>query len=165
MKGSTLSDGVIASMLVESPPELTLTLMVKGTLILAAVFLSVFVIRRQAAAIRHFVWSLSFVGLALLPLLSVLVPPIPVDLLPALTEAAAPLPGTATELASQSLTSMSAADSVRGDAPTSVVGSLEPDGDHCLQITRVSSVGLSGKWSSLSISLELWGSSVGSSWA
>ena len=129
MNASTFNDG-IASLLAETPPELALGLMVKGTLILVAVFIAVFLIRRQAAAIRHFVWILSFVGLALLPLLSVLLPPIPVNLLPA--------PSTE----SISLAEESLRDSLGGEsaAPNSMVGSpdqagvparLQPDRARC----------------------------------
>ena len=50
--------------------ESALGLLVKATLVLVAVFITVVVLRRQSAAVRHFAWAVGFLGLALLPLLA-----------------------------------------------------------------------------------------------
>ncbi len=61
---------------------LMLTLLVKGTLLLAAAGLLVYALRRSSAAVRYVVWCAGLLSLLVLPVLSVLLPQWQTGLLP-----------------------------------------------------------------------------------
>ena len=53
---------------------LLLDVVVKGTVLLVVTAAIAFAFRRASASLRHLIWSMSVVGLLLLPLLSVVMP-------------------------------------------------------------------------------------------
>ena len=66
-----------------SQPAFAADVLVKATLLLASVILIDLCLRKGSAAMRHRVWTMSFVGLLFLPILSYVVPQYRVAILPA----------------------------------------------------------------------------------
>lgn len=56
---------------------------IKATLLLVIALLATKLLRNSSAAVRHHIWSLTMVGLLLLPILSLLLPPWQIPILPA----------------------------------------------------------------------------------
>ena len=79
---------------------LMLTLFVKGTLILTATGLIVYVLRRSSAAVRHLAWCAGLLSLLVLPVLSALLPQYQTGFLPQTAELLQPGSRDAPQMAS-----------------------------------------------------------------
>ena len=80
----------------DAPVGFLLLLLAKATLVVGAGFAAALLLRRASAAARHVAWCATFLGLLLLPVLSLWGPELPLPLLPAPEETPAPDPGAAT---------------------------------------------------------------------
>ncbi|HJU90026.1 MAG TPA: M56 family metallopeptidase [Gemmatimonadaceae bacterium] len=77
--------GLLRSLPLESVALVLVDVLLKGTLLLGAATLVTRLMRRRSAASRHLVWTLATAGLISLPVLTLLLPALRIELLPALT--------------------------------------------------------------------------------